>query len=372
LKALEEARDAYVYLVNRVVASRGRKELGKEDDVEIAVHDLIREFSEAEEASHKRPLLQNEIRASQGSISRIQNQIHTIEKDMKALMDSAGAKDEEEFRKRSQLYESRRQWEREIEKYEDRLMRFSAGHGGMEKVIEILSTLSLDEMEEKKARTEEEFQGTEAGLESKKKERAQLEEQTRQLGSDEKIAVLREEEENLKEVVRSLAKEWSTIRVSQGLIRMARARYEREVQPDVINVAARFFGQITLDKYPSLVAPPGESRIEVICHDGSRKEISQLSRGTAEQLYLSLRFGFIQEYSKRSEPMPLIMDEILVNFDPSRSRATAEAIMELSREHQILYFTCHPGTVALFREVDPGVPVWEIKGGNMAMMDDGM
>jgi uncharacterized protein YhaN len=372
LKALEGAREGYVLLVNRVLASRGRKELGKEEDVEIAVHDLIREFSEAEEASHKRPLLEKEIQASRGSISRIQKQIRTIEKDVESLLDSAGAKDEEEFRKKSQLSESRRQWEKEIEKYEDRLTRFSAGHGGMDKVIEILSSMSLDEMEEKKVRTEKEFQEVEAGLESMKKERAQLEEQIRRLGSDEKIAVLREEEENLKEVVRSLAKEWSVIRLSQGLIRMARARYEREVQPDVINVAARFFGQITLGKYPSLVAPPGESRIEVICQDGSRKEISQLSRGTAEQLYLSLRFGFIQEYSKRSEPLPLIMDEILVNFDPSRSKAAAEAVMELSREHQILYFTCHPGTAALFREVDPGVPVLDIRGGNIGMTDGEM
>jgi uncharacterized protein YhaN len=371
LKALEEARDAYVCIVNRVLASRGRKEPGKEDEVEISVHDLIREFSEAEEASHKRPLLEKEIRASRGSVSRMQEQIHAIEKDMKALMDSGGAKDEEGFRKRSEIYESRRQWEKETEKYEDRLMRFSAGHGGKEKVIEILSAMNLDEMEEKRARTDKKLQDTEAGLESMKKERARLEEQIRQLGSDEKMAALREEEENLKEVVRSMAKEWSMIRLSRGLIRMARALYEREVQPDVINVAARFFGQMTLGKYPSIVAPPEESRIEVICLDRSRKEITQLSRGTAEQLYLSLRFGFIQEYSKRSEPLPLIMDEILVNFDPSRSKAAAKAIMDLAREQQILYFTCHPGTVALFRETDPGMPVLEIRDGNIGMGDGG-
>jgi uncharacterized protein YhaN len=370
LKALEEARDEYLRLVNRVLVFRDRKKLEKENPVEFAVYELIREFAEAEEASHKRPLIEKEIQASRESIGRIQNQIYTMGKDSEALMDSAGAKDEEEFRNRALSYESRKQCEKEIEKYEEHLMRFAAAHGGKEKVTEILSAMNLDEMEKDKARTEKEYQEVETRLENLKKEGAQLEEQIRRLGSDEKIAVLREEEESLKEVVRSLAKEWSLNRLSQALIRMARTRYEKEVQPDVISEAARFFRHITLGKYSSLVAPPGESRIEVICQDRSRKDISQLSRGTAEQLYLSLRFGFIQEYSKRAEPLPLMMDEILVNFDPSRSRATAEAIMELAREHQILYFTCHPETVIFFRELDPGVSVLEIKGGNIEMMGD--
>jgi uncharacterized protein YhaN len=98
----------------------------------------------------------------------------------------------------------------------------------------------------------------------------------------------------------------------------------------------------------------------VVCRDNSRKEVGQLSRGTAEQLYLSLRFGFIREFSKTTESLPIIMDEILVNFDPRRARATAETIIELSKEQQILFFTCHPQMAGLFREIDPHVPVLEI------------
>jgi uncharacterized protein YhaN len=108
-----------------------------------------------------------------------------------------------------------------------------------------------------------------------------------------------------------------------------------------------------------------------MCQDNSRKEISELSRGTAEQLYLSLRFGFIREFSKTSESLPIIMDEILVNFDPERVRATANAILELSQEHQVLFFTCHPEMGHLFREIDPHVPILEISEGEMKRWDDG-
>jgi uncharacterized protein YhaN len=41
------------------------------------------------------------------------------------------------------------------------------------------------------------------------------------------------------------------------------------------------------------------------------------------------------------------MDEILVNFDPTRAAATAVTIRDLAERHQVLYFTCHRSTAAL-------------------------
>ena len=36
------------------------------------------------------------------------------------------------------------------------------------------------------------------------------------------------------------------------------------------------------------------------------------------------------------------MDDVLVNFDPSRLRRAVDAILTLASNHQILYFTCQP------------------------------
>ncbi|MDB5101306.1 MAG: hypothetical protein JWM80_5727, partial [Cyanobacteria bacterium RYN_339] len=52
-----------------------------------------------------------------------------------------------------------------------------------------------------------------------------------------------------------------------------------------------------------------------------------------------------------------------VNFDPERSRAMATAIADFARDHQVLFFTCHPAVVTLFQEAgaQPGVvelPRW--------------
>ena len=48
-------------------------------------------------------------------------------------------------------------------------------------------------------------------------------------------------------------------------------------------------------------------------------------------------------------PLPVIMDDILVNFDPERAAAACKALLELSAEQQVLLFTCHPTTMDLMR-----------------------
>jgi uncharacterized protein YhaN len=98
---------------------------------------------------------------------------------------------------------------------------------------------------------------------------------------------------------------------------------------------------------------------------GTRKELHHLSRGTAEQLYLSLRFGYIEEFVQRSNPLPLIFDDILVNFDPKRAAAAAEAIGKLSKNHQILLFTCHPTTVQLLKDRAEAVTLFELRDGRL-------
>ena len=52
---------------------------------------------------------------------------------------------------------------------------------------------------------------------------------------------------------------------------------------------------------------------------GEVRRPEELSRGTAEQLYLALRFGLIEEFARHAEPLPVVMDDILVNFDEART-----------------------------------------------------
>jgi uncharacterized protein YhaN len=59
--------------------------------------------------------------------------------------------------------------------------------------------------------------------------------------------------------------------------------------------------------------------------------------------------------------LPLIMDDVLVNFDPERARAVAQELARFSTQHQVLIFTCHPETAQLFAEVAPETRVIQMQ-----------
>ena len=125
----------------------------------------------------------------------------------------------------------------------------------------------------------------------------------------------------------------------------------------MIRHARTFFSAITGDRYSRLHAPIGEQKITVTSQSGTTKLSSDLSRGTREQLYLALRFGLIQEFGEHTERLPVVVDEVLVNFDPERARCAAAAFSELAQTNQVLVFTCHPETVELFTDAAPAAQV---------------
>ena len=67
-----------------------------------------------------------------------------------------------------------------------------------------------------------------------------------------------------------------------------------------------------------------------------------LSDGTADQLFLALRLAGIEtNLEKLKEPMPVILDDILVNFDDDRALSTLRCLAEFSNKTQVILFTHH-------------------------------
>jgi uncharacterized protein YhaN len=131
----------------------------------------------------------------------------------------------------------------------------------------------------------------------------------------------------------------------------AQERYERERQPEVVREAGRLFSTMTHGRYTSLSVPLDDGRIEAFDAHSAAHTSDLLSRGTAEQLYLAIRLGLIACLGDVGAALPVLMDDVLVNFDPERRRGAAEAVSQLAEQRQIVFFTCHPETAAVFSEV---------------------
>ena len=84
--------------------------------------------------------------------------------------------------------------------------------------------------------------------------------------------------------------------------------------------------------------------------DGSNVPIEGMSDGTRDQLYLALRLAALERHSEDHEPMPLILDDLLITFDDERAKAILPQLADLARRTQIFVFTHHDHLVELCRQ----------------------
>jgi hypothetical protein len=76
--------------------------------------------------------------------------------------------------------------------------------------------------------------------------------------------------------------------------------------------------------------------------NGQSLPIELLSSGAREQLFLSLRLALVDRFARHGKSMPLVLDDVLVNFDAERARAAATMLADWANEgRQVLLFTCH-------------------------------
>lgn len=116
--------------------------------------------------------------------------------------------------------------------------------------------------------------------------------------------------------------------------------FETQTHPEFIKLASAYLSEITCAKYTEISEEDDEYYIER--SDGAPLAINELSTGTLDQLYLSIRLAAMDQLASKGETLPFILDDILANSDYKRCSRALRAISRLSQKTQIIYLTCHP------------------------------
>ena len=212
-----------------------------------------------------------------------------------------------------------------------------------------LDLMSPDALEAQAAGLEDQLTGLDIERVDGLQRSGELKLRLQQLEAEEGISQLHATIDRLTEETRIAGRNWSVLTVARTLLDRTRDEFQESRQPALLGLASEHFRRMTLGRYSNVRAVLGENRFEVVMDDSIGKRPEQLSRGTAEQLFLALRFALVEEYCRNTESMPVLLDDVLVNFDPVRARAAAAAVIELSKRHQVIALTCHPDTVTMFQ-----------------------
>jgi uncharacterized protein YhaN len=87
---------------------------------------------------------------------------------------------------------------------------------------------------------------------------------------------------------------------------------------------------------------------------------TELSRATAEQLFMSVRLARIRQLNAS---LPIVIDDALTNFDPGHSARTMRLIDEMASTNQVFFLTAHPSFVELAAEYADVAQYWRLTDG---------
>ena len=350
IKAIEKDIDEYVEAVEPL-ATAFDVTFDRNDSrtVAAAADRLVELLESVQESVRKRDGAEVELEEAELQLEERKNDLEKAEEELGQLLQSGGAEEAEEFRVRAELSARRTSLEVKALSAHNRLQRLSGPGEALERLRADLTDTDPQSIDDALAALEDERDNADAQISERDTERGAMQREVKALVGEEESSRLRMERHVLQEQIKGHAHDWARLTLAQNLLEEARRKFERERQPGVVRHAEKFFTQITDGRYRQVYAPLGEQTITVTDADGQTKQPSELSRGTREQLFLSLRFGLIRELGQRTEPLPVVVDEVLVNFDPERALRAAVAFTELSSTNQVLVFTCHPTVVELFR-----------------------
>lgn len=154
--------------------------------------------------------------------------------------------------------------------------------------------------------------------------------------------------------IRRLVDQYTRIKLATVVLKDEIERYREEHQDPVLKIASRYFSELTLGSFAGLrtdIADNGNPILVGVRPDDSRLTVDGMSSGTCDQLYLALRLATLEWRLESSEPMPFIVDDILINFDDERSKATLNVLADLSKKNQVILFTHHRQVVEEARDI---------------------
>lgn len=131
----------------------------------------------------------------------------------------------------------------------------------------------------------------------------------------------------------------ATLKQTRDVLVRAQDRVHRDIAPDLAADVERWLPTITGGRYRDVKIDPASLDVTVMAPDGHRRQAAQLSRGTAEQVYLLLRTALAKRLTSKDEICPLILDDVTVHCDSSRKVRILDALQALSQERQIILFS---------------------------------
>ena len=210
---------------------------------------------------------------------------------------------------------------------------------------------SIESLRRELAEIEEQLPGHHEQLGRFKQELTELEQDRRPSG-------LRYDRTQLANELQQAVERWAAVQLAGQAIERVRGKVEKTSQPQLLKHASKYLTDLTSGKYHNVWTPLGERHLMIDDDSGQSQRVEHLSSGTREQVFLAVRLAMVKDFADRGADLPMVLDDVFVNFDQVRTESAVRTLLEFADQgQQVLFFTCHLHLAHLFE--NQGVePVW--------------
>jgi uncharacterized protein YhaN len=326
-----------------------------EQNVDVAVNLLNTALGQARQDKGTITTIQSQLKKHQQNIKESIAEISDAESTLKGLMIQANCNDIQELIEVEKTYSQKRLYEESIRATEEELLQLGNGHSLQELIVEAepidqdTIQVELDEIQHKLVEIEPLRSQLEQEHGVVKKE---FEDKIQ--GTSTASVLAEQKKESLLASAANLTDQYIQLKLASTLLQKGIEHYRNRNQDPILKRASELFARLTLQSFSGLMVDFDEKDQPVLMgirENGDKVPIDGMSDGTTDQLYLSLRVASIEKYSSENEPIPFIVDDILVHFDDIRSKETLKILLELSQQTQIIFFTHHARLVDIMKEL---------------------
>jgi uncharacterized protein YhaN len=296
-------------------------------------------------------LVENQHIKQKEKIVRLESQQKNNANEIEKFIRSVGAIDTEDFYRKQSAFERYKALEKIVE-HKRGIIQSNVGLGQhFDQFLEDIKSTPLEEIKQKLGKRLAEYSELQETQEQLLQDIGETRNELEKLSSDNNLVDRQNELESQKQELKLIAETWASYRSALVLIDVAKKRYEKNRQPGVIRSAENLFSKITNGTYSHIIKPVDSDDILVEDAQHKRKGVQEMSRGTLEQLYLAMRFGLIDEYESRSEPLPAILDDVFVNFDDERDERLIKVLKQFGQQRQVIVLTCHKRSLEAYKKI---------------------
>lgn len=245
----------------------------------------------------------------------------------------------------------------------DRVRAMISGAVAYDAIAKHLDSPGADELEKRWEAVQQRTAQAEKRVEQLHGRQGEISQEMKSLAADTRLPDAKLELACLENQMKACAAHWQTLAATTHMLDKVCEVYETERQPETLREASAFLNQLTEGKYVRVWTPLGKNQLRIDNSAGQALPLEVLSRGTRETVFIALRLSLAAAYARRGVMLPLVLDDVFVNFDRARTMAAARVLRDFAAlGHQVIMFTCHEHIMRIFYEIGVEVRVLPAQG----------